>query len=58
LVSGAIEMANVFGISEAVLSIISYCTGTSVPELAASVIAAAKQEKAISLGNFNWFKHF
>ena len=25
--------------------------GTSVPELAASVIAAAKQEKAISLGN-------
>jgi cation:H+ antiporter len=51
LVSGAIEMANVFGISEAVISVSVIAIGTSVPELAASVIAAAKQEKAISLGN-------
>jgi cation:H+ antiporter len=51
LVSGAIDMAIVFGVSEAVISVSVIAIGTSVPELAASVIAAAKKEKAISLGN-------
>ena len=51
LVAGAIEMATIFGVSEAVISVSVIAIGTSVPELAASVIAAAKQEKAISLGN-------
>lgn len=51
LVSGAIDMANVFGVSEAVISVSIIAIGTSVPELAASVIAASKKEKAISLGN-------
>lgn len=51
LVEGAIDMAKVFGVSEAVISVSVIAIGTSIPELAASVIAAAKKEKAISLGN-------
>ena len=51
LVLGAKEMATSFGISERVISITVVAVGTSVPELAASVIAALKKEHAISLGN-------
>ena len=51
LVDGAIEIAKAVGVSEAVISVSMIAVGTSVPELAASVIAVAKQEKAISLGN-------
>jgi cation:H+ antiporter len=39
------------GISDYAISVTVIAIGTSVPELAASVIAALKQEKAISLGN-------
>jgi len=51
LVSGAKEVAIAVGVSEAVIGVSLIAIGTSVPELAASVIAAIKQEKAISLGN-------
>lgn len=51
LVDGAKEIALSIGVSEAVIGVSLIAVGTSVPELAASVIAAAKQEKAISLGN-------
>ena len=51
LVKGAKEIAIGAGVSEAVIAVTMIAIGTSVPELAASVIAAAKQEKAISLGN-------
>jgi cation:H+ antiporter len=51
LVDGAIELAQKLGVSEAVISVSMIAIGTSIPELAASVIAAAKKEKAISLGN-------
>ena len=51
LVSGAKDIALSIGVSEAVIGVSLIAIGTSVPELAASVIAAAKQEKAISLGN-------
>ncbi len=51
LVTGAVELAEMIGVSERVISISIIAVGTSVPELAASVIAALKQEKAISLGN-------
>ncbi len=51
LVKGAIDLAAILGVSEAVISVSVIAIGTSVPELAASVIAAAKKEKAISLGN-------
>ena len=51
LVDGAIDLAGQMGVSEAVISVTMIAIGTSIPELAASVIAAAKKEKAISLGN-------
>lgn len=51
LVDGSKEIALSVGVSEAVIGVSLIAIGTSVPELAASVIAAAKQEKAISLGN-------
>ncbi|GAB2779358.1 calcium/sodium antiporter [Salinimicrobium soli] len=51
LVTGAVELATTLGVSERVISVTMIAIGTSVPELAASLIAALKQEKAISLGN-------
>jgi len=51
LVSGATDIARMLGVTEAVIGVTMIAIGTSVPELAASVIAAAKKEKAISLGN-------
>ena len=51
LVDGAKDIAKNMGVSEGVISITMIAIGTSVPELAASVIAAVKGEKAISLGN-------
>lgn len=51
LVNSAINIAEVFGVSERVIAVTMIAVGTSIPELAASVIAALKKEKAISLGN-------
>jgi len=51
LVDGAKDIATQLGISEAVIGATVIAIGTSVPELAASIIAALKGEKAISLGN-------
>ena len=51
LVDGAKSIALFVGVSEAVIGVSLIAIGTSVPELAASIIAASKQEKAISLGN-------
>lgn len=51
LVDGAIAIAQSLGVSERVISVTMVAVGTSIPELAASVIAALKREKAISLGN-------
>ena len=51
LVEGAVVVAKEFGVSEAVISVSLVALGTSVPELAASIIAIFKQEKALSLGN-------
>ncbi len=51
LIDGAIGMAKHFEVSERVIGITIISIGTSIPELAASVIAVLKKEKAISLGN-------
>lgn len=51
LVKGAVDLAVAMGVSERVIAVTMIAVGTSVPELAASVIAALKKEKAISLGN-------
>ncbi|TCK68687.1 cation:H+ antiporter [Winogradskyella wandonensis] len=51
LVEGAKGLAKTVGISDYAISVTVIAIGTSVPELAASVIAALRREKAISLGN-------
>lgn len=51
LVDGAIVIAQKIGVSEAVISVSVIAVGTSIPELAASVIAVLRKEKSISLGN-------
>lgn len=51
LIDGAVGMAKHFEVSERIIGITIISIGTSIPELAASVIAVLKKEKAISLGN-------
>ncbi|MDR6300610.1 calcium/sodium antiporter [Mesonia maritima] len=51
LVDGAVDLATMLGVSERVISVTMIAIGTSIPELAASVMAAIKKEKALSLGN-------
>ncbi len=51
LVKGAVGLASSYGVSERVIGITVVSIGTSIPELAASIIAIIKKEKAISLGN-------
>lgn len=51
LVSGAIEVAENFGVEERIIGVTVIAFGTSVPELAASIMAAIKKEADISIGN-------
>lgn len=51
LVKGAVDIANYFEVSQRIIAVTMIAIGTSVPELAASVMAALKKEKALSLGN-------
>lgn len=51
LVRGAVEIARFFGVSELVIGLTIVSVGTSLPEVATSVVAAAKGEKDIAVGN-------
>jgi cation:H+ antiporter len=51
LVEAAVSIAEDVGVSDRVIGITVVSIGTSIPELAASIIAVIKKEKAISLGN-------
>jgi len=51
LIKGAVGLATIYGVSERVIAVTVVSIGTSIPELAASIIAVLKKEKAISLGN-------
>lgn len=51
LVKGAKNIAIAFSVSESVIGLTVVAIGTSIPELAASVIAVLKNEKSISFGN-------
>ncbi|MRI02092.1 calcium/sodium antiporter [Kriegella sp. EG-1] len=51
LIGGAVGLATLYGVSERVIAVTVVSIGTSIPELAASIIAVIKKEKAISLGN-------
>ena len=50
-VKGAIDIARYFEISEIVIGMTIVALGTSLPELATSVIASFRKEHAISIGN-------
>ncbi|UGS24560.1 calcium/sodium antiporter [Flavobacterium channae] len=51
LVDGAVSLAEGLGVSKRVIAITVVSIGTSVPELASSIIAAIKKENDISIGN-------
>lgn len=51
LVWGAVEIATSLGISDLVIGLTVVALGTSLPELASSVIAARKGEDDLALGN-------
>lgn len=50
-VDGASAMAKSFGVSEAVIGLTIVAMGTSLPELATSVVAARKGNSGIAMGN-------
>lgn len=51
LVSGAVKIAQIAGLSELVIGLTVVAAGTGMPELATSVIAAIRKQPDISLGN-------
>ncbi|POP52034.1 calcium/sodium antiporter [Zhongshania marina] len=51
LVWSAVEIAQFFGLSDLVIGLTVVAVGTSLPELAASVAAARKNEHDIAIGN-------
>ncbi len=51
LVWGAVEIARIFGVSDLIIGLTVIAVGTSLPELASSIIAARKGEHDIALGN-------
>lgn len=50
-VDGATNIARTLGVSEAVIGLTIVACGTSLPELATSVVAARKGQSAIAIGN-------
>lgn len=51
LVWGAVEIAEMFGVSDLIIGLTIVAVGTSLPELASSLIAARKGEHDLALGN-------
>ncbi|HOU67804.1 MAG TPA: calcium/sodium antiporter [Paludibacteraceae bacterium] len=51
LVNSAIEIATVMGISERIIAVTIISIGTSLPELATSVVAARKHQVEMAVGN-------
>ena len=51
LVWGAVDIAQMFGVSDLVIGLTIVAIGTSLPELAASVMGALKNEHDIAIGN-------
>jgi len=51
VVNGAVRVAKFFGISEAYIGLTIVAIGTSLPEMATSIVAAYKKNSDISIGN-------
>lgn len=51
LIDSAVSIAKSFGVSERIISVTLVAFGTSVPELATSIMAAVRKENDIAIGN-------
>jgi cation:H+ antiporter len=51
LVSGSVQLARMWGVSEAVIGLTIVAAGTSMPELATSIMAAIRGQADIAIGN-------
>jgi cation:H+ antiporter len=51
LMMGAVEIARALGVGETIISITIIAVGTSLPELASSVVATMRKEYDIAIGN-------
>ncbi|MGE3274773.1 MAG: calcium/sodium antiporter [Vicinamibacterales bacterium] len=51
LVAGAVELARWAGVGELVIGLTVVAAGTSLPEIAASIVAAVRGERDIAVGN-------
>jgi len=51
LVSGAVAIARLLGVSELIIGLTVVAGGTSLPEVATSVVAALRKERDIAVGN-------
>lgn len=51
LVKGAVQIARVLGVGETIISLTIIAAGTSMPELASSVVATIRKEYDIAIGN-------
>jgi cation:H+ antiporter len=51
LVEGASALARAFGISDVIIGLTIVAAGTSLPEVAASVVATIRGEREIAIGN-------
>lgn len=51
LVDGAVQMAQSFGVSDTVIGLTIVAAGTSLPEVATSILATIKGERDIAIGN-------
>jgi cation:H+ antiporter len=51
LVDGAVTLARTFGVSDAVIGLTIIAAGTSLPEVAASIVAAVRGQRDIAIGN-------
>jgi cation:H+ antiporter len=51
LVDGAVKIANYFNVEERIIALTVVAIGTSVPELATSIVAALKKEVDLAVGN-------
>lgn len=51
LVDGAVEVARFLGVSELIIGLTIIAVGTSLPEIAASILASIRGERDIAVGN-------
>ncbi|MBQ8785295.1 MAG: calcium/sodium antiporter [Alphaproteobacteria bacterium] len=51
LVKGAVDIARILGISEEIIGLTIIAVGTSLPELATTIMAAIRHQNGVALGN-------